>query len=352
MARLILAGTRCRWNERVSKAKASTLAAAWRSKTAFRVGALWACHPAGLTAIEVLTVLAVIVAIALILLMAIPRAREQSRLAGCSRNLGQIGVALALYDQFQNHLPTVSQLATLDDRPTAPGLAPPSAPGPLRTLLETLVLPDFTELVDRQSPPKPRPGEVPGETFVRGFVCQSDPNALAGRFRAPVSYRAAAGDTPVGDNGPFAPGHVFTLAKIEAGDGLSYTAGFSERLVGDKQNGVAGLSAYHVVAAPLSPGASDCPSSPDAPDSGWRGDAGSSWRACDYRSTVYNHSLRPMGQPSCISRDGQTALMGASSGHTRGINLLLLDGRVTLVVPSIEQNVWRELGRLGREDAE
>jgi hypothetical protein len=327
--------------------KPHAVASGRKSKAPSRAVSRWADPAAALTAIEVLVVLAVIAVIALFLLMAVPRAREQARLAGCGRNLGQIGIALALYDQFQNHLPTVSQPESLVDRATASGIASAGSPGPLRTMLETLVLPDFTELVDPRVAPKRRPGEVPGETFVRGFVCQSDPNALAGRFRAPVSYRAAAGDSPAGENGPFAPGHLLSLSQIEAGDGLSYTAGFSERLVGDNQSGVAGLVAYEALAEPLSPTASECPPVPESSRATWRGDAGASWWACEYRSTLYNHSLRPAGQPSCISRDGQTALMGASSGHTRGVKLLMLDGRVTVVVPSIDLRVWREFARLG-----
>ena len=294
-----------------------------------------------LTLVEVLVVLALAVTVALIFLMALPRAREQARLAGCRRNLGQIGMALALYDQFQNHLPTVGQ-------PEAPGDQEPAAmagaaSSPLWTLLETLVLPDFTELIDPKHAPAARPGEVPGETTVPGFVCQSDPGALAGRFRAPVSYRAATGDSPAGDNGPFAPGRTFSLAAIEAADGKSYTAGFAERLVGNQNNGVASLTAYQLVPDRISP--AGCPRAADT--SVWRDDGGSSWRGCDYRSTLYNHALPPNGQPSCIARDGQTGFIGASSGHTRGLNMLLLDGSVSLVVPTINPKVWREFARVG-----
>ncbi len=127
----------------------------------------------GLTLTEVLIVLALAATVALILLMAIPRAGEQARVAGCRRNLGQIGTALALYDQFQNHLPIVDQPAALDGQAAAPEAGANASP--LRTLLETLGLPDFTELSDPKKAPQPRPGEVPGETAVPGFVCQSDP---------------------------------------------------------------------------------------------------------------------------------------------------------------------------------
>ena len=38
--------------------------------------------------------------------------------------------------------------------------------------------------------------------------------------------------------------------------------------------------------------------------------------------------------------------MGASSGHDRGVNLLMLDGSVKLVQPTIAPPVWRELASL------
>jgi len=250
-------------------------------------------------------------------------------------------MALALYDQIQNQLPAIGQPGALD----GPGVAPEASanPGPLRVLLESLALADFTELIDAKKAPQPRPAEVPGETAVPGFVCQSDPRALAGRFLAPVSYRAATGDSPDGNNGPFAPGRSLALSVIEAADGLSYTAGFAERLTGDRSNGFASLTAYQLVSDRISP--AGCPPAVDA--SVWRGDAGSSWRVGDYRSTLYNHALIPGGQPSCIARDGQTAFMGASSGHTRGVNMLLLDGSVTLVVPTINPKIWREFASVG-----
>ena len=291
----------------------------------------------GLSLVELIVLFVLISAAGLLLVMGISRAREQARLVGCRKNLAQIGVALALYDQFHHQLPELGS-------PGAPGgTAAARSPGPLKILLETLELPDLTELHDPSSRPPQRPGQVPGELPVPGFVCGSDPNALAGSFRAPISYRAVTGDNPRGDNGAFAPGRKISLAEVEARDGLSYTAAFSERLVGDNQSGHPATHNYQVIPPPLPAGG--CPESADA--SSWRGDAGSSWAGCDYRSTLYNHALRPFGRPSCLAGDGRTAYMGASSGHVRGVNLLLLDGSVSLVRPSIDLKIWREYAKVG-----
>ncbi len=288
--------------------------------------------------IEILVIFAIISFVVLFLLMAMSRGREEARLLGCRNNLFHIGVALATYDQSYDCLPFIGEPAPAE--PSGSGGS--RSPGPLRVLLESLQLPDMTELMDPKKFPAARPGQVPGEMPVPGFVCASDPNATGGLFAAPINYRAVTGDTPKGDNGAFSPGRKRSLAELEAADGLSFTAGFSERLVGDNGPGLALLNHYQIVPGPLSP--PGCP--PVADPNAWRRDAGSSWRTSDYRSTLYNHALPLIGKPSCIARDGTTAFMGASSGHTRGLNLLRLDGAVTLIRMSIDPKVWRELAAI------
>jgi type II secretory pathway pseudopilin PulG len=293
----------------------------------------------GLTAVEVVVVLIIIALTVLIMLLAVPRAREEARLTACQRNLGQIGIALALYDQMHQSLPTVGELAGLDEA----AVTSSASASPLRTLLDTLQLPDLIKLTDSKTPPEALPGEVPGELPVPGFVCASDPNATALHFTAPISYRATTGGSVAGHDGAFARGRVLRLDEIQAGDGRGYTAGFSERLVGDNQANHITEFNYQVVSGPLP--STGCPAAPYP--FAWRGDAGSSWTSSSYRSTLYNHSLRPGGSPSCVASDGKTAYMGSSSGHVRGVNLLLLDGSVTLVRPSIDQKIWRELATIG-----
>jgi hypothetical protein len=281
-------------------------------------------------------VLIIIIVTVLFLLISVPRGREQARLVGCQRNLSQIGFALALYDQMQQALPTVGPLAGVDQ----PSAVRPA--GPLPILLNTLRLPDLTELKDPRTPPQGRSGLVLGEVPIPGFVCPGDRNATADRFPAPISYRAATGGGPAGDDGAFAPGRALSLETIEAGDGLSHTAGFSERLAGDGQVNHIQPNNYQVV--PDLRRSSGCPA--DSDPSLWRGDAGSSWVSADYRFTLYNHAQRPEGHPSCVAQDGKTAFMSASSRHVRGVNLLLLDGTVTVLRRSIDQKVWQELARI------
>ena len=93
--------------------------------------------PRGYTAADLLVALLLIAVFALIVLMAMPRGREQARLTACQKNLAQIGLALALYDQSQRRLPTIGHPASID----APGRE--EDPGPLKILLETFGLESF-----------------------------------------------------------------------------------------------------------------------------------------------------------------------------------------------------------------
>jgi prepilin-type processing-associated H-X9-DG protein len=292
----------------------------------------------GVTALDVIVLIVLFFVAVLIILMMLPRGRERARMAGCENNLAHVGKALAVFDQMGNRLPGAEGVAGLD----ATGEERPKSV--LRTMLEALEQPDFLGLVDAKTRPEPRPGEVPGEMPVRGFICSSDPNATSGLFVASISYRACTGDLPLGKNGAFAPGGKISLKEIQDRDGTSYTALFSERLVGDNLSGHAAAINYMIADGPLSGGG--CPAAFES--SRWRGDAGSSWVSSDYRSTLYNHALRPNEGPSCIDGGGKGALMGASSGHIAGVNLLFADGHVAVMSPSIDGTIWRELARIGR----
>lgn len=283
----------------------------------------------GITAIEVLVVMVIVFLMVMVVAFALPRQRETARLVGCERNLMQIGNALALYDRMEGRLPTVPRLGT-DAALTG---------GPLKAVLEALVLPDLTKLKDATRVPKPRPGQVPGERPVSGFVCPSD---RAEGAPAPVSYRATTGETTVGTGGGFAPGRTLSLADIEAGDGRSFTAAFSERLIGTRRPDDPGLASYSLVKGPVVE--SGCPA---APSLSRRDDAGSTWVEASWRSTLYNHATTPGAAPSCLADDGLSARMGASSGHLHGVNVLIFDGSVRTVSPTVALPVWKALGTVG-----
>ena len=96
------------------------------------------------------------------------------------------------------------------------------------------------------------PGQVRAKLPVPGFVCASDPNATAALVprpdQLPRDHRRLARRAITA----FRRGRVITLQDVEATDGLSYTAAFSERLVGDNQTNHPSLVQLSVVPGPLS----------------------------------------------------------------------------------------------------
>ena len=279
----------------------------------------------GLSAVEIIVGVVFALIVTACLLVAIPRSRERSRRAGCQRNLMQIGMALGVYHETVGRWPGV----VLD------------GPSPAAAMLATLNQPDFTAFRDPKSPPVPHATGPLAERVIPGLLCPTDRIALTSPFPAPVSYRANTGDTTDGRGGPFAIGRLMSRAEVEAADGASFTAAFSERLVGDGRPGVPSLANYASVPGPVGPGG--CPT---APASSWRGDAGESWLRADWRSTLYSH-LPPPGSRACIADDGRTAFLGASSDHREGVHVLLLDGSLRTYKGSVSPEVWRALGTVG-----
>lgn len=293
--------------------------------------------PGGVTHADVLVVLTIVACLVLVALMALPRQRETARLAGCRLNLRQIGIALAVYDRTEGSLPGIPAL------PAEGGIVP----GPLRMMLAAVGDPDFAGLTDVASAKGSQGQTLPGERLVPGFICLSDPNATrAGRYPAATSYRATTGDHPAGLNGAFAPGHAVRLADIEAGDGAAFTAAFSERLLGTWRNEDPNPSNYFRV--PGRVGDSGCPSPVRG---GWLGDAGATWAEASWRGTLYNHAIPPNARPSCIQEDGLAGYMGASSGHVSGVNVLIFDGSVRTVIPTIDPEIWKGLATVGHAEA-
>ena len=115
----------------------------------------------GVTRGDVVVLLLLIGATAMLVLMGLSRAREDARLAGCTRNLSQIGFALALYDQMHGHLPEIAAR-----RSRRACRRPKDRRDRSRLLLEALDIPDLTELRDpedaAEGPSRAGPGRDAG----------------------------------------------------------------------------------------------------------------------------------------------------------------------------------------------
>ncbi len=271
-----------------------------------------------------------IVAFALLIVMvSLPKGREAARMAKCQQNLMQIGVGLQMYHQAQGHYPTV------------PPLDQPGGSSPIQALFDAFAVPDLLEMRDPSKPPKPS-RTPPRGSRVPGLACPSDSHAVGGLSEPFISYRANTGDSPLGLGGPFQPGRTTTSGEVERADGLSFTAAYAERLVGDGRPSSIDSWNYASIPGPIV--GLRCP---ELPEGRWRGDAGTDWADSGWRSTLYTHALSPNAPRSCIAEDGRSALMGASSSHPGRVNVLMMDGSLKGVTPTIDPKIWQGLGTVG-----
>ncbi len=280
----------------------------------------------GLSAVEVIIAVIVVGIVMLYAMLAIPRSRETARKTGCQKNLMQIGMALSLYTQGNGPLPPVRY----------------GEDSPLAEMLNELKQPDFLGLRDRKVAPR-LAGKAPTAGPVRGFACPSDPGANDGSHPAPISYRAATGDTFDGLHGAFEPGQRIRMSEIEQGKGIGFVAAFSERLVGSDRPEP--LADYSLVPGPI--GTDACPAANPAAR---KSDAGSSWLLSNWTNTLYHHAIRPNVEPSCVADDGKSAGMGATSAHAEGVHVLTLDGAAKIYRPSVDATIWRGLANTRMPD--
>lgn len=140
-------------------------------------------------------------------------------------------------------------------------------------------------------------------------------------------------------------------------DGLSNTAAFSERAMGDETPGTLTMEGdwIHVpdsstvnvntgptvsqnyanacLAAPLNPTDSDS-------------NGGQNWFNGNYRISRYNHVLGP-NKPSCTRNAGNANTHGittATSYHPGGVNMVLCDGSARFVRETVSEHIWRAVG--------
>ena len=139
---------------------------------------------------------------------------------------------------------------------------------------------------------------------------------------------------------------------VDVTDGLSNTAAFSERRVGDFSNALITPQTDLLTGSP----------SPNTPDeayaicnaldystvaSQWRSDYGGHWLQ-GWHMTLYTHA-GPPNTRSC-GFPPTKMIMVPNSNHPQGLNLLLCDGSVRFVKSTVNLATWRALGtKDGRE---
>jgi prepilin-type processing-associated H-X9-DG protein len=201
---------------------------------------------------------------------------------------------------------------------------------------------------------------------VSSFLCPSDNNVplstatVAGVSKAKnyTSYVNNLG-TWRGNNGGRFDGPAYTLADSSLGgtltvaavkDGTSNTAVFSEFIRGRNVSTAGGLQAIYknpsdaasgAPAYPLLQLGKDC----DASTVLFSGTKGIDWMSQNCgEGNSYSHIQTPNKQACVFSDDTSThtdhCIVGASSNHSGGVNLVALDGSVKFIKTSVSQQTW------------
>lgn len=324
----------------------------------------------GLTLIEVLVVIGMIGLLVLMIIPAVQASREAARKTQCINHLKQIGAAIAGFESANRSFPA----GVSNDSPAAKAL------GVLdRVSLQTQILPyleqrtafDGINFTPREGIPQGRPvfaidhrsNDTAKSTRVEVFICPSDNvRALPGN-----SYRANTGPHPYWIESSILPspngGGVFvpliTKRASEISDGLSMTAGISERVMGSGSDvfdryrdfWFAGLGGESRESATNDEMNEIC-SIPVSDPSQFRSTLGRYWLPGGIADTLYNHSATPNAIfPDCALHgtaiEGDHSLrvstMTGRSRHPGGVHLLLMDGSVRFVKNTIDLATWRAL---------
>ena len=327
----------------------------------------------GFTIVELLVCIGVIAVLLGLLLPAVQSAREVAKRVQCGNNLRQIGLALQLYVNQEGVFPGV-------DLPTAYGIKGISYSGnffsPYARMLSLLDQASLFNALNFQFIPTQSLGMVCNATVMNvqigSLLCPSDVVGLVDGFGR-VNYRFSLGPTPrfsplnsdaLSLSGAFTTNFSYSTADFT--DGLSSTIGVSERTKGDWQKGNYGTGDYYL----LNYGhGREGISNPDSAisfcnslliNSSVESRGGESWCLSGFHFTNYNHCTTPNPRnPDCSLDDAKEPIhnrvihegvFSASSNHSNGVNVMLMDGSVHHVSNAINLNVWRALStRNGRE---
>jgi len=341
----------------------------------------------GFTLIELLVVIAIIAVLIALLLPAVQSAREAARRSQCVNNLKQIGLAIHNYHSVNDALPPGGEVrsgGTVAGYPSLGWVNGPQNFGMKVRLLPYMEQQPMYNAVNFQVSaiwntgpasdyaPYCIDGEFINSTVavsrIASFVCPSDGNIPGGNEPQGkgVSYAnnqglnrynsgwSSSGPTYFqGDDGGLNKTRSFATIQ----DGTSNTVMFSEWVKGKGANTVFGLNIVYqngpgvdkvpqnITGVPANiQVAAKCQNTPLDPNNVWDY-KGEVWLLHDSgRGGGYYHIQTP-NKKSC-NCCGYDTIVGASSYHPGGVNVLMVDGSVKFIKDTVSQATWYALSTI------
>lgn len=317
----------------------------------------------GFTLIELLVVIAIIGVLVALLLPAIQQAREAARRSQCVNNFKQIG--LALYNYMDAH----RQFPGANTRWLGGGVNNCRNGG---WSIHTRLLPymDQEQLYSMINYSIRANGDVAECGPVSAQMNTTAQNTIVGMFMCPSSpaqgprnsYRFCTGTRTDVQTGAFNyTGGTYGYSLGDFNDGASHTVGASEMILGTSYLGnlptnrtrgeipeiltstLAGVdpiakARFQACAASTTP----------ASYNNYETAMGGAWYMHRRLYTTYAHEGTPNGARCTSIRSGrprgsQRAVLPASSHHSGGVNVLLMDGTVEFVSDSIDYDIWQSV---------
>lgn len=301
----------------------------------------------GLTLIELLVSLAIVLMLAAVMLPAIAQSRAAAHRLACVNNLKQIGIALHLrHDSYGSF-------------PAGRGVPAPKIFSPQAAILPYVENANAHNLIDFSLPPADYTAGAVAYDGSRNlavacltlpvFRCPAagDDGRVAGSVYGGTNYAACAGSgrdagTLKDSDGLFYLGSAIRVADIT--DGTSMTAAFSERPLGEGNTRRSSEAGNPQMTMREIPASSDpLPHQCTGTSIGsWNHERGAKWIVGNYGNTLYNHELTPNSQAwDCLNLTQQKGRMAARSRHPGGVNLLFCDGHVQFVSNAIARSAWQ-----------
>lgn len=319
----------------------------------------------GFTLIEVLVAILIISLLVFIILPAVQSARENARKTQCINHLKQINAAILNFESTNRYLPTLctGMFSGVGERNGALSIHYQILPFiEQKNLYDSINCPgnDFPQVIVFNVPNN----RTALNTQIETFLCPSDRhfkvsnNNYRGNLGSkPFEIEGSTGIASQGGGGPFKFIYKTTISDIK--DGLSNTAGISERLVGNgdlnsfdpkRDLWFTGIGSNDpIVTADIL--LKVCAIEVANPYR-YHARFGEYWLS-GYRShTVYDHVLPPNAKFSDCTSDifmhspesFTSAGISARSHHYGGVNSGFMDGSVRFVKDSISLEVWRAMG--------